>query len=407
MFLKLFFLLVIYINIVDQWFPVFSYFDEASTLFLIFIAFLQICLNSKQHTVLTKTDIVILVLSIFLLCIGIVSSYSSFVKNTYFLQIYTLFANFKFILLYFCTKIIFSNIPENKVSKLSKFLLKQSYVFSYLFIFIYLINFLGNFMIVYSVRFGMNNYSYGFGHPGEFASIVILQTTINLYFNMKFKGKIDALYLILNTILLVTAGRTTSIGFILMLFVLIYSYRYFRKYVFGGIVVSGIIIVMFSYQKIIETLLSENQPRGILLSTAIKIANDFFPLGSGLGTFGSNASSINYSQIYYIYGISNKFGLSPDYFPFITDSYWAMIIGENGFLAAFLILCIFILILIKSYNKNKGIVGLFISIPILYLLLSSPIDTVIVSNIILGYMVIFGFILNNDQKLPPLIKKNK
>ena len=42
----------------------------------------------------------------------------------------------------------------------------------------------------------------------------------------------------------------------------------------------------------------------MLLKTAIQIAKDNAPLGSGLGTFGSEASRINYSQLYYQYNIS-------------------------------------------------------------------------------------------------------
>jgi hypothetical protein len=64
--------------------------------------------------------------------------------------------------------------------------------------------------------------------------------------------------------------------------------------------------------------------------TAVLIARDRFPFGTGLATFGSHASRIYYSDTYVQYGLSNIWGLSPEFSGFITDTFWPMVLGEGG-----------------------------------------------------------------------------
>jgi len=91
------------------------------------------------------------------------------------------------------------------------------------------------------------------------------------------------------------------------------------------------------------------------------IASDYFPLGSGLGTFGSLASIINgYSDIYIKYGISqigynSQYDVATGHFT-ILDTYWPHIIGELGFIGSclFLYLWLFPLFIpIKILRKCK------------------------------------------------------
>ncbi|MCM3652937.1 hypothetical protein [Metabacillus litoralis] len=84
------------------------------------------------------------------------------------------------------------------------------------------------------------------------------------------------------------------------------------------------------------------------MTTSLEIAKRYFPFGSGLGTFGSNAARKNYSELCYEYGFSKIWGLAPWYDRFLTNSYWAMMIGEFGFIAAILNLFAMFLLLINS-----------------------------------------------------------
>jgi hypothetical protein len=66
--------------------------------------------------------------------------------------------------------------------------------------------------------------------------------------------------------------------------------------------------------------------------TSVLIARDHFPLGAGLASFGSYASRLYYSPTYVAYGLSNIWGLSPQFSGFITDTFWPMVLGEGGVL---------------------------------------------------------------------------
>ena len=73
-------------------------------------------------------------------------------------------------------------------------------------------------------------------------------------------------------------------------------------------------------------------PRDVLQSTALQIAREYFPFGTGFATFATAFSVTPYSPVYYIYHIDAVWGLSPTYYAFITDTFWPMLLAETGVL---------------------------------------------------------------------------
>ncbi|WP_300914921.1 hypothetical protein [Bacteroides acidifaciens] len=63
---------------------------------------------------------------------------------------------------------------------------------------------------------------------------------------------------------------------------------------------------------------------------------DYFPCGSGLGTFATDASGKYYSPLYYIYDLDKVYGLSPDNYgtddDFFSDTFYPVLIAEFGLL---------------------------------------------------------------------------
>lgn len=70
--------------------------------------------------------------------------------------------------------------------------------------------------------------------------------------------------------------------------------------------------------------------RVALYQASLLVARDHFPLGTGLGRFGSWMSRTNYSDVYYQYGLDKVYGLSPRFPTFITDTFWPQVLGELG-----------------------------------------------------------------------------
>lgn len=86
---------------------------------------------------------------------------------------------------------------------------------------------------------------------------------------------------------------------------------------------------------------SEKTPRNALYIASFEIAKDYFPFGSGQGTFGSYPVGKEYSNIYYAYNLDKLHGLSKDDAmgktdsQFVFDTHWSSILGEMGFIATF------------------------------------------------------------------------
>lgn len=78
---------------------------------------------------------------------------------------------------------------------------------------------------------------------------------------------------------------------------------------------------------------------------AVRIANDFFPFGSGSGTYASLPSrDLYYSPLYDIYGLSTMHGAARHFSGYLMDTFWPKILGEGGWfgLATYLGMLVFI-----------------------------------------------------------------
>ena len=92
-----------------------------------------------------------------------------------------------------------------------------------------------------------------------------------------------------------------------------------------------------------------------LYNAAFNMANDYFPFGTGQGTFGSIPANMYDSRVYYDYDLEYVWGLSKfDDVNFRMDTHWSSIIGENGFLGTLLYVMIYLfpLVLIQKYRRS-------------------------------------------------------
>ncbi|HEX2767071.1 MAG TPA: hypothetical protein VHR55_10615 [Candidatus Limnocylindria bacterium] len=74
------------------------------------------------------------------------------------------------------------------------------------------------------------------------------------------------------------------------------------------------------------------QPRIGLYLGSVAIARDNFPLGEGIGRFGSHMSREVYSPVYAEYGMDGMYGIAEMWPIAVTDTFWPMILGEAGVL---------------------------------------------------------------------------
>ena len=138
-----------------------------------------------------------------------------------------------------------------------------------------------------------------------------------------------------------------------------------------------------------------------LLITALSIAKDSFPLGTGFGTFGSYMSAIHYSPVYRIYGISTVHGLIEGATYFTSDSFWPMILGETGIVG----LASIVIVLgnmLKRLQKTKNIdLALYASglVCMSYMLIISMAESAFVNPIAIPLAIVLGMIYGKSEYL--------
>jgi hypothetical protein len=132
-------------------------------------------------------------------------------------------------------------------------------------------------------------------------------------------------------------GLLAAVAVVLVLVLVVKGARMSRALQFAAATVACILVVgpsAFEAQLGRFTSQPNSTARGVLYANAFKLADDYFPLGVGFGRYGSYASIIYYSPLYYALGMSSQFGLSQTDPNFITDTSWAGYIAELGLLGA-------------------------------------------------------------------------
>lgn len=145
--------------------------------------------------------------------------------------------------------------------------------------------------------------------------------------------------------------------------------------IIGILAVAAIWINFEKFSMYFITGQEDGQARTYMYYTSFKLLKDYFPLGTGFGTFGTAAVGEFYSPLYYKYGLFYIWGLGPDDFhtdhSFITDTFYPVILGQFGIIG----LILFIMFWIKRW-KNAATV-LFMNNKIFFMIFTY----VIIENI--------------------------
>lgn len=316
-------------------------FDEALAGISIIYAILLV-FNKKKEIKFTKYEMIAFNMFILYLFMGIVSNLTfNFIEYKYALQ--SMIMTVKGYILYFTCRIIFQyhGVNINILNDVSKILSFCIYTLAGLCI----INIPLGFLKVFDTRFGIETLYIGFSHPTELAFFIIISMSIILL--QKHYAKNDegeSRIILLSMLVIIFTGRSKAIAFIIIYILLFYFIKFTKKFKLRYFLLSIPVMVYIGLPRIISELF--NGSRGYLYKTGFSIAKDYFPLGSGFGTFGSYISKVYYSPLYYQYKVSNIWGLSKEMSSYIADTYWPMIMGETGFIGI-------IILSIALYNIFK------------------------------------------------------
>lgn len=120
---------------------------------------------------------------------------------------------------------------------------------------------------------------------------------------------------------------------------------------FGDVIMD---LIQLTTERYISADVTESA-RKALYETGYLIGLNEFPLGEGFGRFGSWIARVEYSPVYYEYGLNNVYGLKPDNPIWATDTYWPSIMGEIGIIGMILLISFFAFMIRYIYVKFRDL----------------------------------------------------
>jgi hypothetical protein len=145
----------------------------------------------------------------------------------------------------------------------------------------------------------------------------------------------------------------------------------------------------------------------MLTRDCIKIANTYFPFGSGFATFGSHMASLQYSPLYSSRGYGKFYGMSPGNGAFLSDTFWPIVIAQFGYIGLILFLLILLNFLRIAFKFREGSPCRFIALfsILMYMLISSTGESSFFNPFSGMFFIIFGLLTcrtaENPQALNP------
>ena len=167
----------------------------------------------------------------------------------------------------------------------------------------------------------------------------------------------------------------------------------------------GTVIIFFTWTKFNAYYVegfqedAERMARPETYKTGLLIMKDYFPFGSGLGTFASAAAAKEYSPLYYKYQMDNIWGLTPENPMFLADTFYPIVYSQFGFFGALM----FLLFWKRRLQEANRIIDpnyyKMALMCIIALALENTADSSYLSGKGMGYFMILAVCLNSNKLL--------
>lgn len=367
---------------------VFKYLDELLA-FIAFIAIIVKIVLVKGKIKISKLNIAICVSLISIFIIGVLANLI-YGYQTLKYVFFDVIVFYKFYIIYFFFELFYKNkINQNKNQNI---IYNNAKLITIILFILTILNYIFD-IFPGEERYGIKSNSLFFGHPTGLAATCVFVMANILIYGKEQKRKM--IYFLTLIIMLMSTMRFKAIAFATIAILLyIYIIKFNKKLQIYKIFLVGIICLLVSFNQFSFYFLEGKETaRGALLDTSFKIANEYFPIGTGFGTFGSYFSGENYSPLYEKYNINNVWGLGEDSPGFVSDSFWPMILGQFGYLGALLyIICIILMYskIEKDYmiNGKEKYTGKILVL--LYLLISSTAESAFVNPLAIPLAIILA-----------------
>lgn len=384
--------LLVFQNILQDYIKVFKYFDEILALLVIPFVLIEAIKNRTQKTI--KKNNLIIIVSLIALCITGLYSNLEYNIQPFNIYISDLIVVLKFFLVYYLSYIMW---PK------SFYLKQKEKIFFHIKIItiMLLILSIGNYIFDLfpgEFRLGIKTNQLYYSHPTYLAAVCIFLLALCI----RCSEKIISIYSVINIIILISTLRFKAIGSAIAAIIMaIYIDKSNKNLSISKLGLIGLVLLIVAYDQISFYFLENNgYARQELTEKSLEIAKDYFPVGTGFGTYGSYYSTVEYSPVYYTYKLSNIYGLQKKYSIFASDSFWPMIIGQFGYLGTIIyiyILCIVFKMIQTEFNKKNKYNYISKIICIAYLLISSTAESAFVNPLAIPLAILIGTKKDKDE----------
>lgn len=394
-------LFLLYVGVFWSWiqysvFPLFSYWDELySLIFGIFV----LKAISEGGCKVNRNDAII-VTSLFVYCVAAILGNLIYNYASISAIINDLYLNLKFFMSLYATMIVFRNFD---LQRYRENVIKHVEIITCIFLLLFIVDKLFKVFPVYEIRFGIASEQLIFAHPTFCAASIFFLLTIYMLFGDIKKTRTVLNICVLAGLICMTLRfkAIASVGIFLLLYVLFIWFRV-QKLNVAIIGLAALGVVLVCYNQIYFYFFSDmalRMPRGAILNTSILIAKDYFPFGTGFGTFGSYISGVNYSVVYELYGIDQIGGMTKTDISAISDNYWPMVLGQSGVIG-FLAMVNIWRVLYKKIDKYRYIdvknylagMGGFV-----FILISSTSESAIVNPVSIPIAFVLGMMYSQED----------
>lgn len=204
-------------------------------------------------------------------------------------------------------------------------------------------------------------------------------------------------------VMLVLSGKEKSYGAILVFVVLYYLIVHKKVQTkLRYILYMAIPVALLAWDKIHYYYVEGHghYAKSVMTGAAIKISRDYFPIGTGFGTFGSTYAAKFYSPVYYLYGIAEDPQLGEQARMYLTDVFWPILLGENGVLGTLiycgLILTLFIRIQkVFYYSKTKYFLLIYM---LVFMMMTTFSEAGFMQPMVMIYAFVMGILLEEYEE---------
>lgn len=258
------------------------------------------------------------------------------------------------------------------------------------------------FFVKPDTRFGMGSLQLFYPHPSYMA---VACFSCAIVFGMMLaleKNKAYFHYFAINCILMFLTLRTKAIASATCMLFLWYAIVkwnvQFKKLMFG---IAGVFALVFGKGQIHFYYGKQvvGGTRALMTRDSIRLANHYFPFGSGFGTFGSNIAAKHYSPLYVELGyLSIENGKENAY---LSDVFWPIVIAQSGWIGLINFIGVLACLFQRCFDmekKNGYFYWLMLSI-LIYELISSTSEPAFFNPSTTVLFVLFGIMINIAEEI--------